>query len=36
MKEEVRGGESELGFDLDMDPDPWNICTMDPDSDPAK
>ena len=25
MKEEVRGGESELGFDLDMDPDPWNI-----------
>ena len=25
MKEEGRGGGSELGSDLDLDPDPWRI-----------
>ena len=25
MKEEGRGGGSELGSDLDLDPDPWKI-----------
>ena len=25
MKEEERGGGSELGSDLDPDPDPWKI-----------
>ena len=25
MKEEWRGGGSEIGSDLDLDPDPWKI-----------
>ena len=28
MKEEGRGGESELGSDLDLDPDPWKIICI--------
>ena len=46
MKEEGRGGGSELGSDLDLDPDPWKILwiqirlrqndedPLDPDLDP--